>query len=99
MGLEMIIQILRIMVWNHLVRRFESIVKGRDLDEEIVSGEEEEAEDTDEEEVESVDGEEVGDVDGEEVGDVDGEEVGDVESVKLIFVLCDMWVHMSLFPK
>ena len=47
----MMIQILRILVWSHLIRRFELLVKGRDLDERIMCGEEEEEEGTDEEEV------------------------------------------------
>ena len=39
-------------MWNHLISRFELIVKGRDLDERIMCREEEEeAEGTDEEEV------------------------------------------------
>ena len=40
----MMIRILRILVWNHLISRFELIVKGRDLDERIMCGEEEEEE-------------------------------------------------------
>ena len=38
-------------MWNHLIRRLELLVKGRDLDKRIMCGEEEEAEGTDEEEV------------------------------------------------
>ena len=52
--LEMMIRILRILVWNHLKRRFELTVKGRDLDARITCGEEEEAEGTDEEAVGSL---------------------------------------------
>ena len=54
--LEMMIRILRISVWNHLIRRFELTVKGRDLDARIMCEEEEEekAEGTDEDEVGSL---------------------------------------------
>ena len=45
---------MRILVWNHLIRRFELTVIGRDLDARIMYGEEEEAEGTDEEEVGSL---------------------------------------------